>query len=165
MEQAERRVAAFEEDRFGDLDLEPVRREPAVGQRAQDTLVEGAAVELDRGHVDGDTDMLGPAGRASAGFADHPGADRDDQAGVLGHGHEVCRRNQTELGMPPAQQCLERADAVLLEVEQRLVDQLELASLQCQAQIRLQLTSLLGAFVEAFLEEGVSAAAGLLGAI
>ena len=53
----------------------------------------------------------------------------------------------------------------MLEIEQRLVDQLELASLQCQAQIRLQLTSLLGAFVEAFLEEGVSAAAGLLGAI
>ena len=76
VEQPQGRLAAFEEDRFGDLDLEPVGREPAVGERAEDRFLKRAAVELDRRDVDRDADMLGPARRLRAGFADHPGADR-----------------------------------------------------------------------------------------
>ena len=63
VEQLQRRFAALEEDRFGDLDLEPVRGEAAVGERAQDRLVQRAAVELDRRDVDRDADMLGPVRR------------------------------------------------------------------------------------------------------
>ena len=67
--------------------------------------------------------------------------------------------------MPPAQQRLERANAVLLEVEQGLVEKLELAALEREPEVGLDLAALLRALVEAFLEEGVGAAAGLLGTI
>ena len=165
VEQPQRRLAAFEEDRFGDLDLEPVRREPAVGKREQDGFVELAAVELHRRDVDRDADMLGPARRLRAGFAEHPGADRHDQPGILGDRDELGRRNQPARRVVPADQRLERADAIVLEVEQRLVEQFELAALEREAEVGLELAALLRALVEAFLEEGVGAAPGFLGAI
>ena len=56
--------------------------------------------------------------------------------------------------MTPAEQRLERADAVLLEIEQRLVEQLELAALEREAEIGLELAALLRALVEALFEEG-----------
>ena len=67
--------------------------------------------------------------------------------------------------MPPAQQGFERADAVLLEVEQGLVEKLELAALEREAKIGFELPPLLRALVQAFLEEGIGAAARVLGAI
>src|SRR4051812_39373389 len=67
--------------------------------------------------------------------------------------------------MPPAQQRLERADAVLLEIEQGLVEELELAALEREPEIGLQLPPLLRALVEAFLEECISPATCLLGAV
>ena len=60
----------------------------------------------------------------------------------------------------PAQQSLERTNAVLLEVEERLVIKLELAALDGEAKVALELAALLGASVEAFLEESERAAAG-----
>src|SRR5437870_8151832 len=69
MQQLERGVAAFEEDRFGDLDLEPRRSEAAVGKRAEDGFVERAAMKLDRRDVDRDADVLGPMRGLSAGLA------------------------------------------------------------------------------------------------
>src|SRR3954468_2581964 len=67
--------------------------------------------------------------------------------------------------MTPAQQRLERADPVLFEVEQGLVEQLELAALESEPEVGLDLSALLGALVEAFLEERVSAPARFLGAV
>ena len=67
--------------------------------------------------------------------------------------------------MIPADQRLERADAVLLEVEQRLVVKLELAALDGEAKVGLELAALLRALVEALLEEGIGASARLLGAV
>ena len=69
------------------------------------------------------------------------------------------------VGMAPAQQRLERADAVLLEVEQRLVEKFELAALDREAQVGFELAANLRALVEAFLEEGEGAASRLLGAV
>jgi len=87
-------------------------------------------MELHGGNVDRDTDMMGPVGGSAAGLTDHPRADRHDEAGVLGDGHELRRRNDPLRRMPPAQQRLEGADAVLLEVKQRLVEEFELVALQ-----------------------------------
>src|SRR5438309_3169384 len=51
VQQPKRRLAPLEEDRFSDLDLEPVRCQAAVSQRAQDAFIEGAAVKLNRRDV------------------------------------------------------------------------------------------------------------------
>ena len=110
-------------------------------------------------------DMLGPARRLRARLADHPRADRDDQPGVLGDRDELDRRDQPARRMVPADQRLERADAVVLEVEQGLVVELELAALEREPQVGFELPPLLRSLVEAFLEEGVGAAARFLGAI
>src|SRR5437764_10592587 len=67
--------------------------------------------------------------------------------------------------MIPADQRLERADAVLLEIEQRLIVKLELVALDRQTEIGLELAALLRAFVEALFEEGVGPAPRFLGAI
>ena len=114
---------------------------PLAASAPQDRLVERAAVELHRRDVDRDPDMLGPARRLRAGLADHPRADRDDQAGVLGDGDELDRRDQPARRMVPADQRLERADAVVLEVEQRLVIQLELAALEREPQVGFELAA------------------------
>src|SRR5947208_15870851 len=122
-------------------------------------------MKLDRRNVDGDANVLGPMRGLSAGLAHDPGTDRDDEPGVLGDRHEIRRRNLPARRMVPANQSLERADAVLFEVEQRLVVKLELASLDGEAQVGLELAALLRALVQALLEEGERAAARLLGAI
>src|SRR5207237_535890 len=95
----------------------------------------------------------------------HPRTDRDNQPGILGDGNEIGWRNEAAGRVTPADQRLERADAVLLEVKQRLVVELELAALDRQPKVGLKLAADLRAFVEALLEERESAAAGLLGAV
>ena len=60
---------------------------------------------------------------------------------------------------------LERANAIVLEVEQGLIVELELVALDCRAQVGLELAALLRALVQALLEESVGAAARFLGAI
>ena len=69
------------------------------------------------------------------------------------------------LGMIPAQQRLEAADAVGLEVEQRLVHQAELAARQGDLEPLLEHAAMLQRVVHAALEEVVVAAALALGAI
>src|SRR3954452_23939816 len=103
MKQSERGVAPLEEDRFGDLDLEARRSEAGFAEREDDRFMKRAAVELDGGRVDGDANMAGPARRLGAGFADDPGADLDDQAGVLGDRDELGRRHAPARRMVPAQ--------------------------------------------------------------
>jgi hypothetical protein len=49
--------------------------------------------------------------------------------------------------MIPADERLERANAVLLEVEQRLIVEFEFPMLQREAKVSLQLTAVLGAAV------------------
>src|SRR4051794_9355674 len=83
MQQPQGRFTALEEDRFGDLDLEAARPEPAVGQRHQDGFVERSTVELDRRDVDRDSNIVWPAGRLPRGLAYDPGAYRDDEAGIF----------------------------------------------------------------------------------
>src|SRR5260221_11225146 len=84
---------------------------------------------------------------------------------MLGDRDEIGGRDEPALGMVPAKQRLERADAVMFEVEQGLVEQFELIAFEGEAQIGLQLPALLRAFVEALLKEGVGAAARLLGGV
>ena len=79
----------------------------------------------------------GQLGGLGAGLPQHPLAERHDQPGLLGERNELGRRDHAALGMVPAQQRLEAADLVALEVDERLVVELELAVGERLAQVEL----------------------------
>ena len=62
----------------------------------------------------------------TAALAQHPAADRDDQAGLLGDRDELGGRDQAPLGVAPAQQRLDAGDGPVGEPHDGLVVQLEL---------------------------------------
>ena len=98
MQQLERRIAALEEDRLGDLDLQAIGFEAAVGERVQYGFVERAAVELHRRRVNCDANVVGPARGPVARFPHNPGADGNDEAGVLRDRHELVGRPNPRVG-------------------------------------------------------------------
>ena len=112
MEHLQRFLATLEEDRFGDLNLQPVRRQPAERKRVDDHLIEPGALELNRRDIDGDPDVIGPRRCLSAGFAHGPRADRNDHPGVFGNGDKLERRNQPTRRVIPSQQGFKRSDAL-----------------------------------------------------
>jgi hypothetical protein len=60
-------------------------------------------------------------------LAQHPVADRDDQAGSLRQGHEDVGRDHAALGVLPAKQRLGADDEAIEEAHEGLVDHGELA--------------------------------------
>src|SRR3954451_860669 len=90
---------------LGDLELEPGRLDAVLGQGLAHRLDQAVLAELDRGEVDRDAKAR-PADQVAAGLADHPGADRDDEAGLLGDRDDLAGQDQAALGMAPAQQRL-----------------------------------------------------------
>ena len=64
---------------------------PGDAERFLDVADQVAMDELDRRDVDRDRHVLGPGRGHEAGFAEHPFADRADQAGFLGGGDELGR--------------------------------------------------------------------------
>jgi hypothetical protein len=95
-------VGPFEEDGFGDFDLQPVGLEFARRERLEDHLLQARPVELDGRDVDRHADVLWPAGRLTASFADRPGADRHDQPGLLGDQDELGRSDEAAAWVVPA---------------------------------------------------------------
>ena len=75
------------------------------------------------------TDMriFGHGGGARAGLAQHPGAERHHQAGILGDRQKLARQDQALLRMAPAQQGLEADHRLGPGLDLRLVMELELA--------------------------------------
>ena len=79
--------------RFRDLDLQPARRKPGRGERADDERHKILVGHLDRRQVDGNLDVVRPVRGVETGLAQHPFAQRHDQADFLGNGNEVGRRD------------------------------------------------------------------------
>ena len=79
-----------------------------------------------------------PGVHLAAGLADHPEVERDDQAGLLGGGDELRRRDQPALGVLPADQRLEARDPTGIELDDRLVGDPELVALDRAAKVGLQ---------------------------
>ena len=75
----------------------------------------------------------------AAGLRQRPFAERQDQAAVFRHRDEHRRRHHALDRMAPARQRLEAGDDVALQVDDRLVVQLELVALDRLAQIHLDL--------------------------
>ncbi|GJE04968.1 hypothetical protein AOPFMNJM_0261 [Methylobacterium jeotgali] len=154
-----------DEHRLGDLQLQPVTGEPGAGERLVHRGREGRGGELHRGDVDGDLEIVGPAGGLGAGLAQHPFAEARDEPDLLGEGNELGGRHPAALRMRPAQQRLEAADPLRAEVVDRLVMDLEGLRLDRVAQVLLQPAALVQAGVHVRLEETEAAAALGLGAV
>ena len=143
MQGGERRLVVLQQHRFGDLQLQPLRpagRE-AASAREHD-LDQMPALELHRREVDGDLDRR----RASCAAAAQACRSAHSPIGTISpvssaSGMNSAGRHDAALGMVPAQQRLEAADLVALEVDDRLVVELELAVRQRLAQIELQLAA------------------------
>src|SRR6185437_7942642 len=115
---------------LGQLQLEEAGLEACLMQRATDYFEEIPLAELLRRQVHGhsyraDAGHL-PCSRLPARFAQHPFPNRDDQAGLFGHGDEAAGRDETALRVAPANQRLGAVDTAGLHVNLRLVVQLEL---------------------------------------
>ena len=74
----------------------------------------------------------------SARLLEHPGANRHDQAAVLGQRYEVIRTDAAALGMGPAQERLDPDHAPAGDVDLRLVMDFELVALERMGEITLQ---------------------------
>ena len=70
----------------------------------------------------------------SAGGAQYPFADGNDQAGFFSQGDEFGGRNHPQFRMLPAQQCFHPAYLAGDEVHLRLIIQLQFLTLQCVVQ-------------------------------
>ena len=86
-----------------------------------------AVLELDRGEIDRNSQVTGPARSVRAGLPQHPFADRHDEPRLLRERDELAGRNDAPLRMIPAQQGLEAACLVALDVDDWLVVEFELA--------------------------------------
>ena len=73
--------------------------------------------------------------QAAQHFRQHPAADGDDQAGLLGDRDEAIRRHEFPVGALPAEQGFGADDLAGVEVDLRLVDDGQFAALEGGAQV------------------------------
>ena len=95
----------------------------------------------------------------AAGHLQHPAADRDDQAALLGEWDELVGRDVAARRVRPPQQRLDAVDLVLLQADDRLVVDRELVQRDRLLQVRAQLQPLEHALVHRRLEDPVAALA------
>src|SRR3546814_1080575 len=89
-----------------------------------------------------------PAHRLGTGGAQHPFADRRDQAAVLGERNEAAGRDIAERRVGPADQRLEAAQGAVLCGDDGLVIEFEFAAVERAAQFLLHHASFFGLGVE-----------------
>ena len=150
---------------FGDLDFEPVRGKAGYFQRIANLAQHVALMELLRREIDRNADGLRPLHGFHAGLAQDPAAEIDDQAHVFGDRNDIDRRHRAAHRMIPAQQRLAGGDLSRLEIDQRLVEQLELLVRQRLAQVEFQDTARLDDLRQFLAEEAEGTATVGLGAV
>src|SRR5215470_15524439 len=101
--------------------------------------------------------MTRPSRGRTASLADHPSTERHDKVAFLGDRNELRRWYEAAVAMMPAQKRLRAGDLVLLEVQNRLEIELEIALFERVAQVCLESAALLHARIELFLVEEVGA--------
>ena len=120
------------EDGFGDLELEPPRRQAGLNEDLRDAQREIALAQL----LDRDVDRharcviwRGPRDRSGATAAQHEIAERDDPVGFLRDRDEFVRPDRPELRVRPARQRFITVDGPGAPIEDRLVMQRQLLDL------------------------------------
>ena len=94
---------------------------------------------------------------------EHPGAELEDEVGVLGHRDELAGRHEAPLGVLPAHQRLDRDDLVRAQRHLGLEVQHQLLALGGAAQRVLDLGAPEGAGLHVLVEVVDGGAAALLG--
>ena len=107
------------------------------GQDALDHVDEIGAAELQRRNVDRDGQAR-PGLAVEAGAAQHPVAELDDQAGMLGDRDEFGRRDLAAGRMGPAAERLDADHGLAALVDDRLVEQLQAVVFDRVAQVGLE---------------------------
>ncbi len=128
-----------ENDRLGDFQLQPLRRQAGCLQRRLDERGQRLVTELQGRDIDRHRPGFGPGRRLGAGRLQHPFAERADQAAILGHRDEFAGRDKAFGRVFPAQQGFERYDVGRRHVEQGLEVELELAALHRRLQVLFHL--------------------------
>lgn len=77
------RRAVVQQDGFGDLQFEAVRRQPRSGRRTYQHLRERRVAQLCRRETDGDPEVRRPLRRGRARLPNDPFPDRDDQSSLF----------------------------------------------------------------------------------
>src|SRR5688500_8764579 len=147
---------------LGQLDQQRFRRQAAFLERRAHLGGERAAAQLARARVDDDGKRpdagVEPAPALATGLAQRPGADRPEQADVVGEGQEGLGREHAMARVAPAQQRLGADHLARADVEARLVDEVELAALEAGAQLVGELRGGGGGIVQHAGEELVAVA-------
>ena len=159
-----RRGRLLHQDALGQLEPQALRRHAGLAQDAGELVGQRGLGELAAGEVDGqagevDRGVGGPARELAAGLAQHPAPERDDQPALLGDGDERAREHDALARVAPAHERLDGDDAALVEVDERLVVELELVALERAAQVVLELEALDHAAADRGVEELVARAA------
>ena len=121
--------------------------------------------KLDWRNIDGNLDIIRPAGCFRAGFHQDPVADLADQSGFLGDRDEVRRGDVTACGMFPANERFATNDALCLDVNEWLIMQLELPFEDRGAQVHFERMARLELQVHFTFEEAECPLSVELGAI
>jgi len=164
VEQREDVITVLQQGGFGDLQLQPLRRQTTVGQCAAE-VVEKPIVQLLRRQVHRDHRIAGPLACIVASLAQHPAAQRDDLPTVLGQGNELLRQQQAAFGMLPADQRLGAGDPQVVTAKPWLVVNFELLLGNRVAQLLFAFEALLQALVQFMAVEAPGTAAVGLGLV
>ena len=94
-----------------------------------------------------------------------PRTDRHDGAGVFGDGDELGRRDDGAVALLPAHERLEADDIAGLEIEDRLVEQAQLAAIERAVERGLDREAVGDPLVHRLVVDGQAVAAGVLGPV
>jgi hypothetical protein len=133
-----------------------------MGERVEHHLRQVRVGELDRRNIDRDPKAVGPGCGIDACLTHHPFAQPGDEAGFLRNRNEQGWRNPPAIGVVPAQQRLEPGNPIGLRIDQRLVIDLQLTTVERVEQVLLQQTPVLSSLEHIAREEAMPAAAGIL---
>ncbi len=155
-----------QQQRFGQLQLQPGRIGTAPFQQLEHpldeiVLVQQVCTEVDRETEMGEFRRFGPARQLCAGLGQHLLIEGVDQTGVFGLGDECRWSEQTAQRVLPAHQRLGANDAFGL-LHLRLEIEYEFAVLQAQANLFLQTQPFLHGQLHARVEEAQGVLAGNL---
>ena len=161
-------MCILDEDRLGELELQPLRLQARLGQRLRHALDEVRLLELQRRHIDRHQQpvaLVTPQRGLLHRLVQHPRAQRHDEAAAFGHWNELGRRHIAQLGVTPADQRLGTHDLAAVQVDLRLVVEPETPSGQRLAHgvVELHAAAQLGARIAAPLMKAESGAAVVLG--
>src|SRR5262245_9516183 len=127
--------------RFRKLELERATRKACARNHRAQVVDEVLPQQLPRRYVDAGEHRIAaahgtlPRAQLAGGALQHEHTEVDDEADLLGHGHELGRRGAAHFGMIPARYRLKARDRAVLEPHDRLVADGDLLALERPPQV------------------------------